>query len=415
MIAVIRALAIVLVLVAVTPAVHAADGTTSCPDDKTCHFPSPEQCATGENIGAWDGGPPGRGSICVGAAGHDVVYIGGDPGALCGTVIVADVNVLDGPTAGRGSDPNGCPYVGWPAEVHDPAVAHHRGAYYLFGTGPGIPAWRSTDRITWRRIGQVFPRNLPAWAPKTIPGTQFPWAPDISFFNGRWHLYYSISTFGSKRSAIGFATGRTLGPRTKWTDRGVVVESNETTDYNAIDPNVVRDDAGQPWLVFGSFNGGIRVVRLDAATGHVAAGAAITPVASRLVPTWGVEAPFIVRRGAFFYMFVSFDNCCRGSQSTYHIRVGRSASIDGIYVDDAGMPMLLGGGRLVLQGSGTRRGPGHNAVLREGKTWRLFFHYYDATAKGTARLGILPIEWTSDGWPVVNWSDLKQPRVPSAE
>jgi arabinan endo-1,5-alpha-L-arabinosidase len=103
---------------------------------------------------------------------------------------------------------------------------------------------------------------------------------------------------------------------------------------------------------------------------------------------------------------VSFDNCCRGSQSTYNIRVGRSASLGGMYVDDTGVPMLLGGGRLVLQSNGTNRGPGHNAVLREGPTWRLFFHYYDATQKGKARLGILPISWTADGWPSVSWSDL---------
>ena len=409
MIAVIRAAALVLALLAVTPAAGAADGTTSCPDDRTCHFPSPAQCATGADNGAWDGGPPGRGSICAGAAGHNLVYVGGEPTAVCGTVIVADVDVIDGPTAGWGSDPNFCPYFGWPTEVHDPAVAKQRDTYYLYGTGPGIPIWRSKDRVTWRRAGVVFPRNLPAWAPTTIPGTQFPWAPDVSFFNGTWHIYYAISTFGSKRSAIGVATSKSLGG--PWADHGVVVQSTDTTDYNAIDPNVALDESGEPWLTFGSFFGGIRTVRLDKTTGKLAAGATLTPVASRLVPTWGIEAPFVVRRGGFYYLFVSFDNCCRGSQSTYNIRVGRSPTIDGMYVDDAGMPLLLGGGRLVLAGSGARRGPGHNAVLHDGAASRLFFHYYDAAAKGTARLGVLPIRWTPDGWPSVTWNDLRPAKM----
>jgi len=103
---------------------------------------------------------------------------------------------------------------------------------------------------------------------------------------------------------------------------------------------------------------------------------------------------------------VSFDYCCRGSASTYNIRVGRASAVDGPYVDDAGVPMLLGGGRLVLEGKGTRRGPGHEAVLHDGSAWRLFFHYYDAAHAGMATLGILPMHWTSDGWPRVDWSEL---------
>jgi arabinan endo-1,5-alpha-L-arabinosidase len=393
---------LVALLLALTPSARAADGTTMCPDDTTCHFPSPQQCAEGNDDGVWDGGPPGRGSVCAGAAGHDLVYAGGHPPDTCGTVIVADVNVVDGPTAGYGSDPNFCPYDGWPADVHDPSVAKVHGTYYVFGTGPGIPILRSTDRVTWLRDGRVFAHDLPAWAAATIPGTQFPWAPDISYFAGAWHLYYAISTFGSKTSAIGLATSKFIDHG--WRDRGIVVRSDETTTYNAIDPNVILDSAGRPWLDFGSFNGGIQVVPLDAATGKTNGSPAT--IASRLDPTWGIEAPFVIHRGGWYYLFVSFDNCCRGSQSTYNIRVGRSASLGGMYVDDTGVPMLLGGGRLVLQSNGTNRGPGHNAVLREGPTWRLFFHYYDATQKGKARLGILPISWTADGWPSVSWSDL---------
>jgi arabinan endo-1,5-alpha-L-arabinosidase len=236
----------------------------------------------------------------------------------------------------------------------------------------------------------------------------------VSFFAGRWHVYYAISTFGAKRSAIGVATNPTLDPRDpsyRWTDRGVVVESSDTTDYNAIDPNVVIDD-GHPWLTWGSFWSGIKLAAIDPASGKL--DGAMQHIASRLVPTWGIEAPFIVRRGEYFYLFVSFDYCCRGSASTYNIRVGRSTSVEGPYVDDVGVPLLLGGGRLVLEGEGTRRGPGHNAVVRDGKAWRLVFHYYDAARDGTASLGILPIDWTGDGWPAVEWSELAPVSVRSS-
>ena len=398
----------VLVVASVAVGVDArAQDVQLCPEGSTCRFPTPAECADGTHTGVWQGGPNGRGAICAGAGGHTVAYAGGEPSAACGAIVVGDVNVVDGPTVGNGGDPNACPYTGGPVVVHDPSVAKDGKRYYLFGTGAGIPMWTSRDRRRWTRIGSVFPAGLPPWAASTIPGSLEPWAPDISFFGGVWHVYYAVSTFGAKRSAIGVATNPTLDPKDRryaWTDHGVVVESSDATDYNAIDPNVITGD-GRPWLTWGSFSSGIKLAPLDASTGMLAG--PMQHLASRLVPTWGIEAPFIVRRDGFFYLFVSFDYCCRGSASTYNVRVGRAASIDGPYIDDAGVPMLLGGGRLVLEGEGTTRGPGHQAVLHEGDDWRLFFHYYDAARQGTATLGILPITWTADGWPVVRWSDLR--------
>jgi hypothetical protein len=158
--------------------------------------------------------------------------------------------------------------------VHDPVVAKDNGVYWLYATGDGIPIRRSTDLITWDTAGRVFPGRTPAWAPTAVPGVEFPWAPDISYFNGRWHLYYSLSTFGSQRSVIGVATNATLDPRDaryRWDDQGAVVESRPgVSTFNAIDPNVALDAEGAPWLTWGSFWGGIMLRRLDAATGKLA-------------------------------------------------------------------------------------------------------------------------------------------------
>ena len=101
--------------------------------------------------------------------------------------------------------------------THDPVVIREGKTFYLFSTGGGwrrrgiIPIRSSPDLRTWKRSGSVFTR-LPEWAPKEIPGTRGAWAPDIAYFNGRFHLYYSVSTFGKNTSAIGLVTNTTLDP-----------------------------------------------------------------------------------------------------------------------------------------------------------------------------------------------------------
>jgi arabinan endo-1,5-alpha-L-arabinosidase len=192
-----------------------------------------------------------------------------------------------------------------------------------------------------------------------------PWAPDISFFDREYHLYYSISTFGSQRSCIGLATNKSLDPASldyRWTDEGkVVVSMPGRDDFNAIDPNLVLDERGQPWLSFGSFHGGIKIIRIDPRTGKpLPPDLNMVTIAAR--PGGGaVEAPFVVFRGGHYYLFVSFDHCCRGADSDYKIMVGRSRRVVGPYLDRAGVPMVRGGGTLVLSGHG--RSPGTEAQL----------------------------------------------------
>jgi arabinan endo-1,5-alpha-L-arabinosidase len=292
------------------------------------------------------------------------------------------------------------------ARIHDPAIAKVSGTYYLFSTGRGIIVHMSKDLRIWTLAGRVFEQPVP-WSSTTIPGsTDFYWAPDISRFGGKWRLYYSVSTFGSNRSAIGLATNSTLDstrPDYRWKDEGIVFESHRTDDFNAIDPNVAIDTKGKPWLAFGSFWSGIKLVRLDAATGKPAES---TPTIHALAerPRGGeirgaIEAPFIVRHGGFFYLFASFDFCCRGVNSTYNVRVGRSKEITGPYMDRDGVVMLDGGGTRVVWGAGRWRGPGHNAVLHDGSAEWLVYHAYDAEDRGTPKLRIEKLHWSPDGWP----------------
>ena len=288
--------------------------------------------------------------------------------------------------------------------AHDPALAKEGNHYYMFCTGPGISIRSSTDRQKWSMPYKVFEKPV-EWSATAIPGSKDTyWAPDISYFDHKWHLYYSVSTFGKNRSAIGLATNVTLDPHRpdyKWVDEGSVVESHLTDNYNAIDPNIVLDKQGEPWLAFGSFWSGLKIVPLNRNGGKpISGGSAPTAIASRERPG-AIEAPFIVHHGRYFYLFASFDFCCRGIKSTYNIRVGRSVSVAGPYLDKGGHSMLEGGGTVLLASAGRWHGPGGNSVLHDGGKDYLVYHAYDGEDNGIPKLRIEPLHWDKDGWPEV--------------
>lgn len=296
--------------------------------------------------------------------------------------------------------------------VTDPSVIEEDGTYYLFSTGPGIPIRASSDLIHWQEIGQVF-GAIPAWATSMVPGATEFWAPDVAYFDGEYHLYYAVSTFGSDRSVIGLATNPTLDPAAAayhWTDRGEVVASTPgRTDWNAIDPAPVVASNATDWLAFGSQWSGIKLVRIDPQTGKPARRAAgpgrrhaprLISIAAR--PASGpIEAAFLFPRDGYDYLFVSFGDCCMGAASTYRIVVGRSRSITGPYRARDGELMTRGGGTPVLGSMGLDRGPGSNAVLADGGQDWIIYHFYNAGDGGLPELGIRRLDWTRSGWPIV--------------
>jgi arabinan endo-1,5-alpha-L-arabinosidase len=293
-------------------------------------------------------------------------------------------------------------------QVHDPTIIKDGDTYYLFSTRAGIAIRCSKDLISWRLCGDVF-AHLPQWAVADVSGVRGLWAPDVSYFNGKYHLYYSVSTFGSNRSSIGLVTNQTLDPtsnRYRWQDQGKIIASNASDDWNAIDPNLVLDDEGQPWLSFGSFWGGIKMRKIDPGTGKPSTNdMTLYSLASR-PRTQGspgaIEAPSIIRKNGYYYLFVSFDFCCRGLDSTYNIRVGRSRSVTGPYVDRNSKPLMEGGGTIVVTGGKRWRGPGHCAILQERDSEKLVYHAYDADARGTPTLRIDSLIWDSAGWPRIS-------------
>lgn len=326
--------------------------------------------------------------------------------------------------------------------IHDPVMAQDDETYYLFGTGEGITVWSSTDLKTWEREPAIFD-EAPEWTERVVPDfDNVMWAPDICQHEGTYYVYYSVSSFGRNSSAIGVVTNETLdseAPDYEWVDHGIIVRSVPGRDlWNAIDPNLAVDAEGTPWLTFGSHWLGIKIVemaenRTDTAPGarwrtlatrhrywkldERDAGDAANPELdydslytetivelNRDSESGAVEAPFVFRKGNYFYLFVSWDRCCRGTESTYKVVVGRSKNLTGPYIDREGEPLVHGGGSLVVHGieeSERWAALGHNAAYTFNGTDYLVFHAYDVEDEGHSKLVMREIEWR-DGWPVVS-------------
>jgi arabinan endo-1,5-alpha-L-arabinosidase len=304
--------------------------------------------------------------------------------------------------------------TGYLTGLHDPVIIREADTYHVFGSGgwQGEPSisWRtSRDLREWINNGSVF-KAIPEWAMRAIPNAKSMWAPDISYFDGRYHLYYAVSTGGSMRSVIGLATNRTLDKSSqnyRWEDQGLVIETFEGGTFNAIDANLGLDFQGDTWLAFGSYWSGLKLIRIDRATGKRPPGDdVIHSIAYRPAPEGGdnpVEGAFIFTRGDYYYLFASYDYCCKGLASNYYIAVGRSKSITGPYLGRDGKSMMDGYGTAVIverPWASTRwRGPGHCGLMHDGQRDLIVYHAYDAEKKAAPTLRLAEIRWSADGWP----------------
>ncbi|MFD1266488.1 arabinan endo-1,5-alpha-L-arabinosidase [Paenibacillus motobuensis] len=302
--------------------------------------------------------------------------------------------------------------------AHDPGIIKTDEGYYVFSTDvkvggdprPGVMVRKSEDLIHWKWVGYALP-GIPETA-MNWTGASSLWAPDVIKHGNEYRLYYSASTFGSRQSMIGMASASSIeGP---WTDRGDVIRTESGDALNAIDPNIVTDAEGRMWMVYGSFFGGIHIIELDPDTGKPkeAGFGQLIAARDRLTEDGAVEGPYIVYNEKFkkYYLFVSYDSLFED----YNVRVARSDSITGPYVDFNGRDMtdtefepqfevgnkILGGYKFGEEDGWIA--PGHNSVLNDGGNYYIVHHARGEADKNWSYLHVRKILWTEDGWPVVS-------------
>jgi len=279
-----------------------------------------------------------------------------------------------------------------------------------------IPMFSSTDLVDWTYEGDAFSER-PGW----VGNVDFLWAPEVTYLNGQYYLYYAASWTDAGGSAIGVATSDSpLGP---WVDSGDPVVDPICCWQWVFDPEIVMV-AGQPWIFFGSYFGGIRA-RLLTENGTEA------PEASQVRITIDnrYEGAEVVFHDGWYYLFVSASNCCNGPLTGYGVFVGRSQSPLGPYVDQEGVSLLdenVGGTPVIYQNGNRFVGPGHNTVFQDfaGQWWTIYHAidvrdpYFEGAVGFTKRPTMLdPIDWVN-GWPTLNGgsgpSDYRQP-APAAQ
>ncbi len=274
----------------------------------------------------------------------------------------------------------------------DPTIVRTQsGDFYLYATENtrNVPIYHSRNLVDWTFVGTAFTDTTrPQWNSEARI-----WAPDINFVEGRYVLYYAKSTWGGEwECGIGVATAdRPEGP---FTDHGPLFISRELGTQNAIDPDYVEDD-GHKYLFWGSFHG-IWYIELSADGLRLKDGAKPALVAGTFM-----EATYIHRHGAYYYIFGSAGTCCDGERSTYHVTVGRSERLLGPYVDRQGRPLMENHYETVLRRSDRCIGPGHNAEIftdDDGTDWIAYHGFKTDTPEDGRVVWLDRIVWI-DGWP----------------
>ncbi|KAJ5634856.1 hypothetical protein N7528_002698 [Penicillium herquei] len=302
--------------------------------------------------------------------------------------------------------------------AHDPSILLVESTYYLYHIGPNINI-STADSMggPWTYAGPVL--NGPSVIPKPQDNLTWPWAPSAIERDGAFYCYYCVSQASSRDSAIGVATSSSPGPG-DWYDHGVVVqtETGEGSDVspftisNAIDPDPFVTDDGEAYLNYGSYWTGIYQVPLS--DDMTAPKSSVDLDTRHLIgPSDGgtnqLEGSFLWYHDGFYYLWFSQGACCDydpnnlpAPGSEYSIRVGRSESARGPFVDKSGRDLVDGGGELVYGSNGNAYAPGGQGVLFDGENDILYYHYLDKTRGWgfwDTWLGYNPLEY-SDGWPI---------------
>jgi arabinan endo-1,5-alpha-L-arabinosidase len=306
-----------------------------------------------------------------------------------------------------------------PSIIQDPAT----GVWYAYGTTDYwtsshaslhiMPILSSRNLVNWTFVRNTFspPGTTPPPGSPTQPawtGDPFLWAPEVHLIGGQYVMYYAASNTAAGGSAIGIATASS--PAGPWHDSGGPLIAPQADPqggyYSIIDPDEISTPAGQRYLYYGSFNGGVHVVQLTADGLAVEPGS--TPV--QIAASGLYEGTNVVYHAGYYYLFASSGGCCSGPSSGYEEVVGRSRSPLGPFTDKLGIRLTEGGVSVVLAANGDDFvGPGGVTSFQDdtGQWWMVLHvipqHEPYLSSGATKRpLALEPIEWGPDGWPSVH-------------
>ena len=288
----------------------------------------------------------------------------------------------------------------------DPTVIRTEEGFYLYATQTNsywIPIYFSKDLVNWEFKRSAF-RNATKPKPDVLPGGGAFWAPEIRYINGKYVLYFSWAKWGD--GSISYTA--------------VATSDSPVGDFLNAKPLLITDDFGsncidqfyyeedsKKYMFVGSFNG-IYVTELTDDGLSVKRGADGKPVLKKQVCGRAFEGTNIYKKGKYYYLFASINNCCpnNGMDSKYKVVVGRSENLLGPYVDRKGKVMLDNSWEFVLEGDGeTFFGPGHNSIIipdDAGTDWMIYHSYVKENGAVGGRLGMLDrIVWSADGWPTI--------------
>lgn len=297
---------------------------------------------------------------------------------------------------------------------HDPSMIRFEDGYALMSTNNNLQLWTSEDAYTWKDHRSTV-SGVPQWAYTYAPKTEGIWAPDIFYMNGEYRVYYCVSEFGKRNSAIGYQATTSIMPGSNgygWKDHGHVFHTKDGTDkYNAIDADVVKDTEGNYWMAFGSFGLGIQLIKLDATTGYQASDdKTVYNIARRTSKESGgaEEGPSLIEHNGQYFLFTAWDKCCQQGanieQTTYKTAYGRADKVTGPYKDRAGYNMATGGGTILLERYGRYVGPGGGEAFQDLNRVRFVHHYYDLNGDKYNHIHIRDVVFTED-----NWAEMGQP------
>ena len=290
------------------------------------------------------------------------------------------------------------------SSVADPTVIRTDEGFYLYATQTNsywIPIYFSKDLVNWEFKRSAF-RKATRPTEDVLPGGGAFWAPEIRYINGKYVLYFSWAKWGD--GSISYtAVATSDSPVGDFLNAKPLLITDDFGS-NCIDQFYYEED-GKKYMFVGSFNG-IYVTELTDDGLSVKRDADGKLVLKKQVCGRAFEGTNIYKKGKYYYLFASINNCCDGINSRYKVVVGRSEKLLGPYVDRKGKDMLDNSWELVLEGDGeTFFGPGHNSIIipdDAGTDWMIYHSYVKENGTVGGRLGMLDrIVWSADGWPTI--------------